>query len=235
MYANRRDIRAASALLAVLAFAAPAWADAGTFTLLHSFTNSPDGAEPLAGVSKDKVGNLYGTTAAGGAYGGGTVYKIGPDGSETILLSFDGSNGEGPVSAPLIDSSGDLYGVTYGGGAGVNGGQGTIFKIDAQGQASVLYSFCTTQGCPDGGNPTGNLIKDKKGNLYGVGQEGGTAGKGVAFKFTAKDKLKVLYSFGSEAMATENSPPALWCGIQPAISTVPPLPAGPMVAVPFTN
>jgi uncharacterized repeat protein (TIGR03803 family) len=50
----------------------------GVETVLYSFTGQSDGANPLGGMFLDKSGNLYGTTQKGGAYGGGTVYRVTP-------------------------------------------------------------------------------------------------------------------------------------------------------------
>jgi len=184
-------------LVAAAASVPMAVADTGTLTVLHTFTNTPDGAGPAVGISTDAAGDVYGTTIGGGdpTCSCGTVFKVAPNGTESILLSFKGSNGATPYSVPFVDKSDNLYGTTYTGGAGLDGGQGTIFKIDANGKASLLYSFCTTSGCPDGGNPVAGLIADTSGNLYGVGQEGGTNGNGVVFELTAGGSLKVLYSF----------------------------------------
>jgi uncharacterized repeat protein (TIGR03803 family) len=172
-------------------------ADTGTFSVLHDFANSPDGVSPDAAVGIDAAGNVYGTTFEGGdpTCFCGIVFKIAPGGAESILLTFTGANGATAYSAPVVDKSGNVYGTTYAGGVGQDGGQGTIFKIAANGSATSLYSFCTTSNCPDGGNPVGNLIMDKRGNLYGIGQEGGVNGSGVLFEYTAGGTEKVLYSF----------------------------------------
>ena len=89
----------------------------GTITTLASF-NRTDGAAPLAGVIMDSSGNLYGTTASGGASGDGTVFELAHgSGTITTLASFNGPNGAGPHDAPIIDSNGNLYGTAAGGGA----------------------------------------------------------------------------------------------------------------------
>lgn len=56
---------------------------AGKLTILHSFNDSPDGANPIAGLILDKAGNLYGTTSQGGDLncgfsGCGTIFKVTP-------------------------------------------------------------------------------------------------------------------------------------------------------------
>jgi uncharacterized repeat protein (TIGR03803 family) len=91
-------------------------------TVLHSFSGAAgDGAGPASALLLDG-GNLYGTTAGGGASAGsyGTVFKLAPDANggwaETILHSFNGNDGGGPMDAPLVsDAQGNLYGVTHGG------------------------------------------------------------------------------------------------------------------------
>ena len=102
----------------------------GTETILHSFTGgTSDGSGPLAGLIIDSAGNLFGTTAYGGTNGDGTVFKVNPTGTETVLYSFAGgpTDGANPVGDLVMDSAGDLYGTTVYGGA--NGG-GTVFKIN---------------------------------------------------------------------------------------------------------
>ncbi len=86
----------------------------GTETVLHSFEGGTDGAYPEAGLIADSSGNLYGTTRnAGGAPGYGTVFKLSPGGTETVLYSFTGgSDGVNPTASLIADSSGNLYGTT---------------------------------------------------------------------------------------------------------------------------
>jgi uncharacterized repeat protein (TIGR03803 family) len=150
----------------------------GTITTLYSF-NSTNGPNPQAGVILDSSGNLYGTLAGGGASGDGTVYELAKgSGSLTTLASFNGANGNSPADTPLMDSSGNLYGTTYAGGAN---GFGTIFELaHGSGSITTLASF----NGPNGGNldPTGTLILDSSGNLYGTTQFGGTSSDGTAFE-----------------------------------------------------
>ena len=160
-----------------------------TETVLHSFTGFPtDGALPYAGLIADSAGNLYGATTGGGggpgASGQGVVFKLAPDGTETVLHSFTlGSGGGGPLAGLIADSAGNLYGTTQVGGAS---GQGVVFKLAPNGTGgwteSVLYSFT---GGSDGGQPFyGSLIADGAGNLYGTTVGGGASGAGVVFKLS---------------------------------------------------
>jgi uncharacterized repeat protein (TIGR03803 family) len=104
----------------------------GTETILYSFVGgSSDGANPEAGLTQGSDGNFYGNTYLGGASNLGTVFKLTPTGTETVLHSFAGGSSDGAnPSANLIQSSdGNLYGST---GAGGPGGDGTFFKVALQ-------------------------------------------------------------------------------------------------------
>ncbi|MGH9206790.1 MAG: choice-of-anchor tandem repeat GloVer-containing protein, partial [Acidimicrobiales bacterium] len=161
----------------------------GTETVLHTFMGGGDGAFPLAGLIADSSGNLYGTTESGGGtgciagFGCGTVFKLSPGGTETVLYSFKGgpSDGAQPFAGLYADSSGNLYGTTSGGGASR---WGTVFKLSPGGTETV-YSFT---GGSDGGQPVAGLIADSSGNLYGTIEHGGapgcSGGCGVVFKLT---------------------------------------------------
>jgi uncharacterized repeat protein (TIGR03803 family) len=100
----------------------------GNETVLHSFAGpAGDGSTPVASLIMDKAGNLYGTTAQGGAFNFGTVFKLDTSGNETILYSFTGgSDGCLPPAALIIDKEGNLYSTTIGGGVC---GYGTVFKL----------------------------------------------------------------------------------------------------------
>jgi uncharacterized repeat protein (TIGR03803 family) len=120
----------------------------------------------------DTSGNLYGTTHDGGAYGYGTVFEIvQTSGTLTTLASFTGKDGAGPRGALLMDGSGNLYGATEGGGPGVNGvSYGTLFELaHGSGTITTLAAFDNK----DGADPTGDLVMDGSGNLYGTATDGG--------------------------------------------------------------
>jgi len=141
----------------------------GKETILYSFGAPPDGANPNASLVFDSAGNLYGTTSSGGSSGSGTIFKLDANGNETVLYSFTGgSDGGAPYAGLLPASSGNFFGTTTQGGTS---SQGTIFKLDARGNETVLYSFA---GSPDGANPQGELIQDAAGNLYGTTPNGGS-------------------------------------------------------------
>jgi len=170
----------------------------GKETVLYSFTGKADGANPEAALIMDGSGNLYGTTAAGGSNGNGTVFKLDKNGgkwTEQVLYSFgSGTDGTVPVADVTFDATGNLYGTTSAGGTY---GYGTIFRLKPSKSGwteSVLHSF---QNSSDGAVPYAGLIFDKSGNLYGAATEGGTGGGGTVFKLTlskSRWRFSVLYS-----------------------------------------
>ena len=167
----------------------------GQETVLHAFLGGSDGAVPVGGLIFDKHGNLYGTTSAGGAdCNCGTVFKLAPDGTETILHSFTGGNdGSKPEAGLLRNKQGNLYGASYeGGDATCN--CGTLFKIDSSGGESVLHSF-TGFAHGEGAYPETSLVVDKQGNLYGTTKFGGTNNGGTVFKLSSDNTETVLHSF----------------------------------------
>jgi uncharacterized repeat protein (TIGR03803 family) len=172
----------------------------GIERVLHKFVNDgKDGFAPNAGLVMDSSGNLYGTTYEGGAHDNGTVFKISPDRTETVLHSFgaDGSDGFTPDAGLIIDANGNLYGTTFFGG--VSGYYGTVFEISATGIETILYSFA---GYPkrDGANPSAGLVLDENGNLYGTTQSGGAYGYGTVFELSADGTETVLHSFSSNGV-----------------------------------
>ena len=171
---------------------------AGTETALYSFTGGLDGDRPYAGVIRDRLGNLYGTTLQGGAFGLGTVYMVTPSGTETVLHDFaGGSDGATPYAGLVLDRTGNLYGTTSRGGSS---NAGTVFKVSRSGSEIVLYSFT---GGADGNQPVAGLIFDRLGNLYGTTPGGGAFGVGTVFKLSPSGTETVLYSFTGGADGNE--------------------------------
>jgi uncharacterized repeat protein (TIGR03803 family) len=160
---------------------------APTFIVLHSFDGRPDGSQPYAGLTRDAAGNLYGTTAYGGAHGPGVVFELSPTGTEAVLYSFTGgADGANPTAALVRDSAGNLYGTTFfGGGSSAcqffDGSCGVVFKLSPTGTETVLHSFT---GGADGATPLAGLIQDAAGNLYGTTYGGGAHGAGVVFRLS---------------------------------------------------
>jgi uncharacterized repeat protein (TIGR03803 family) len=173
----------------------------GHETVLYSFTGGSDGANPYAGVVRDSDGNLYGTTYSGGVTTGkcatlfpsgcGVVFKLDAASHETVLYSFTGgADGSGPPAGVILDSAGNLYGTTSSGGPA---NAGVVYKLDAAGHETVLYSFT---GGVDGRWPSfGLLVRDSAGNLYGTTESGGPANAGVVYKLDAAGNETVLYGF----------------------------------------
>jgi uncharacterized repeat protein (TIGR03803 family) len=183
----------------------------GEETVLYSFCSRGgslcvDGNEPIGGLIQDKHGNLYGTTQLGGAFNQGTAFRLRPNGSITVLHSFgNGTDGLNPEGAMVMDAGGNLYGTTNLGGdttfcGGI--GCGTIFKIDPTGTETVLYKFCTsfTSICYDGIQPTGSLLLDKRGNLYGTTFTGGRTDFGTVFVLSPNGTEHLLHTFKNGLM-----------------------------------
>jgi|SRR5271157_131858 len=198
-------LRAATAAMALVVLATgSAQAQIYTFSVLYSFTGSPDGLGPVGALVRDAQGNLYGETYLGGAYGWGTVFEVDATGKETVLYSFTGTGGDGvnPTAGLVRDAQGNLYGTTLFGGDpayrddvycdGYPYGCGTVFEVDTTGKETVLHSFTGRDGSePD----QAGLVRDAQGNLYGTTRQGGAYPWGVVFKLDATGKETVLYSF----------------------------------------
>jgi uncharacterized repeat protein (TIGR03803 family) len=159
-------------------------------TTLASF-NGTNGAFPHSGLIMDQNGNFYGTTRDGGASGKGTVFEL-ASGSSTIttLASFNVTNGADPRAGLIMDSGGNLYGTASSNGPN---NAGTVFEL-ASGSSTIttLASFNVTNG----NVPSGDLIMDSAGNLYGTTQNGGANADGVVFELAkGSSTITALASF----------------------------------------
>jgi uncharacterized repeat protein (TIGR03803 family) len=160
-----------------------------TKTILHRFTNSPDGGLPAGTLRLDATGALYGTMYEGGTSGCGTVFKLTPPAAgrtawtESVLHSFAGPDGAGPQGGVIADAAGRLYGATSGGGTGY----GVVFRLSppASGQTAwseaVLHRFNILTS---GDNPAYGLVADSQGHLFGTAYYGGTGLGGTVFEVT---------------------------------------------------
>ena len=181
-----------------------------TETIAHNFAGGSDGCNPLSGVTLDETGNVYGTTYACGMQGGityGIVFKLSPSSgmwNETVLHAFTGgSDGGWPFGGVILDSSGNLYGSAYTGGnrsCAYSKGCGVIFRLSSHGKnwhESVIYNFSSLANA----NPSGPLIFDSAGNLYGTASDGapGNSCCGTVFELSPKQngtwKETTLHSF----------------------------------------
>jgi uncharacterized repeat protein (TIGR03803 family) len=167
------------------------------YRILHDFKGGEDGSFPAlqAGPLRVLNGALYGTTTEGGdsndcpyrSAGCGTVFKVMPSGTESVLNSFNGGYGVNPDGA-LILCNGVWSGVTQAGGTA---GYGAVYAVEKSGRAHVVYSF---QGRADGETPYGRLVQFK-GTLYGTTSSGGRSRQGTVFAVTPSGKERVLHSF----------------------------------------
>ena len=169
----------------------------GTGTFLHIFPKTgSDGQIPYDGVIQGSDGNLYGTTEGGGASGLGTVFKVTPGGTETVVYSFAGgsSDGANPESGVIQGSDGNFYGTTSSGGTS---GHGTVYKLTSSGTETVLYSFAG--GSSDGASPVAGVTQGSDGNFYGATSSGGTSGNGTVFEVTPNGTETVLHAFAGSS------------------------------------
>jgi len=165
----------------------------GSLKNLHYFGDGSDGSIPNGDVVLDHSGNIYGTTYAGGAHDRGTVFRIDPGGTETVLYSFSKTTGSHPVGGLLL-RGGDLFGTTYNGGNdNCFNGCGLVFKLGADGSEQTLYAF---SGIPDGAHPQATLVADSDGSLYGATSAVGTGdNQGTIFKIAPDGTASRLHAF----------------------------------------
>ncbi|HEX4159975.1 MAG TPA: choice-of-anchor tandem repeat GloVer-containing protein [Rhizomicrobium sp.] len=183
----------------------------GKEQVLYSFAGAMDGADPSGSLVQDKKGDLTGTTILGGSSDDGSVYRLAADGTETVLHSFNGSDGWWPQGL-IADHAGNFYGLTAAGGNPCeqsDEGCGQAFKLTGAGAFSVLHYFT---GDNFGGIPVGSLVRDSKGNLYGSTSQGGNqsdcggVGCGTVFKLGPDGTPTALYAFkgGSDGAFPES-------------------------------
>ena len=164
-------------------------ARAQTTEVLHSLSGSADGAQPLAPLIQATDGNFYGTTSTGGSAGLGTIFKLTPRGTFTVLHHFAGGyDGAQPRASLLQATDGYFYGTTLKGGSA---DKGTVFRMTPGGDLTVLWSFGQTAN--DGATPYAGLIQARDGNFYGTTSAGGL-GFGTIFTMTPSGALTVLYT-----------------------------------------
>jgi uncharacterized repeat protein (TIGR03803 family) len=148
---------------------------AGKFTQLFSF-DVTHGANPFGPLVQGSDGNFYGTTRHAGT-GDGTVFKITPQGSVTVLHNFTGTgDGVEPTAGLVLATDGNFYGVTS--QATGSSGCGTIFRITPRGTFTTLFTFPAdkSMGC----NPLVTMVQHTNGILYGDTCKGGTGNAGDA-------------------------------------------------------
>jgi uncharacterized repeat protein (TIGR03803 family) len=175
-------------------------------TVLHAFTGAPDGEYPYQeNLAFDQAGDIYGTTGAGGMYGGGITFELTPSGggyTESILHSFgSGADGRTPYSGVVLDTAGNVYGTTQYGGTGTecSFNCGTVYQLMPSNGGwleDVLVNFDITNGF----YPYDRLVIDDFGNLYGTTSGGGPYGSGVVYKLTPSGgefTYSILYTFSS--------------------------------------
>ena len=146
----------------------------GAEAILHTFVDGSDGGLPVAGLINVQ-GIFYGTTlSSGDETGAGTVFSVTPEGAETVLHTFGGTNDGASPYAGLVAVGSTLYGTTSAGGTH---GQGTVFSISLAGKEKVIHSFGASG---DGAGPVAGLV-NLNGTLYGTTSRGGTANLGTVF------------------------------------------------------
>jgi uncharacterized repeat protein (TIGR03803 family) len=175
-------------------------AAAATETILHTFSSQQRGTWPV-GLVIDSSGNLFGTTQYGGTYNNGVVYKFAPKlgggWTQTVLHSFTGGADSSHPLQLVLDAAGNIYGTTANYGPGnCPPGCGTAFKLSPNSTGGWDYSILYTFQSGDG-SPTGALVLDSSGNLYGP-TANYTTNTGSVFKLTLSGATwteTILYTF----------------------------------------
>jgi uncharacterized repeat protein (TIGR03803 family) len=181
----------------------------------------PNAHNPTGTLVQGTDGNFYGLSGTGGAnqsfcadgQGCGTVFKVAPTGTVTIIHTFcihtPCADGYGPVGSLFRGGDGNFYGVTQFGGTHSStanlcaNGCGTVFKITTSGTLTTLYSFCALTNCADGFSPNSIMQAFNGGSIYGqffgTTTGGGANDAGTVFKMSPQGQLTTLSSFNSNS------------------------------------
>jgi uncharacterized repeat protein (TIGR03803 family) len=180
-----------------------------TEKVVYSFGKGKDGTVPVAGVTLDKLDNVYGTTSAGGAYGYGIVFELDRAAEKEIILhNFqDGDDGAVPYAGLIADSSGNFYGAATEGGSG---GGGAVFELTP---ANGTWTFNVIYSNPGWGisGSFRNLVMDASGNIYGTTHCDGSYDAGTVYELTPSSgtwNFTQLYVFtgGSDGLYSFTNP-----------------------------
>jgi uncharacterized repeat protein (TIGR03803 family) len=178
---------------AAITFSLAVHAQAQTFSYFTNFSARDAGSSVMQATD----GNLY-MGGGPGAYGRGAILRVTTSGGFNVLYSFCSQRGcpDGSYpSTPILGSDGNFYGTTETGGNRFGGG--TVFKMTLDGQLTTLYSFCTTDECPDGSEP-GGIIQASDGNLYGITIGAALQDSGTLFRINpTTGKFTTLHYFCS--------------------------------------
>jgi uncharacterized repeat protein (TIGR03803 family) len=179
------------------------WAE----SVLTGFPNSSQSPDPCGPLVLDSAGNVYGTginefTENGLIVDGQVFQVLNEDGSytESTIHDFAGGESDGQYANPGLvrDREGNLYGSTEAGGSGLPNGAGTVFEFSPNGDGTwtetLLYQFSYETSY----NPTGPMVMDKAGNLYGTTTQGGEFGWGAVYKLSQSNGVwtyQSIYNF----------------------------------------
>ena len=162
----------------------------------------------MSGLVQSRDGNLYGAASAGGAFGFGTLFKVGLDGAMQTLVDFTDqvgvNKGGEPSSALLLGSDGCMYGTANAGGSA---NAGTIYKMTLGGVLTTLIEFTGNGSSTRGNSPSGALLQGSDGSFYGTTKNGGALGFGTLFKLSPVGDLTTIAEFSNNGPMNRGSYP----------------------------
>jgi uncharacterized protein (TIGR03437 family) len=160
---------------------------AGVFATLYTF---PTLTNPVfltswtvQGLTQGTDGNFYGITQGGGDGDWGTVFKMTPGGTLTVLHSFTAPGGTSPMTSLIQATDGNFYGTD----------SEVVFKITPDGALTTIYDFTAE---PDNAKPAAGLLQASDGNFYGTTGIGRINELGTVYKLTPSGVLTLLHVFG---------------------------------------
>jgi uncharacterized repeat protein (TIGR03803 family) len=193
------------------------------YSVLHNFgdgTVPDDGVNPRASLYQlPGSDSLYGVTQDENNSNAGTLYKITPQGEETVVhvfkgpLPIGGASGDQASAYPLgLGYGGGLRGVTTGGG---QYNSGTLFEISEEGVFKTLVDFGNPAIKDSPRNPSGAVKLSFDGDVYGTSAQGGSANKGTIFKVNPEDVVTTLHDYGDGSVPNDGESPCgslVWAG-----------------------